>query len=146
MKIKHYLIIASICQLQACANPIGKATNVSEKEVVAKYMETNTTLVNKFDILVGKNKSLLVKHGRRYAKHKGMERTHILPAGTKITLTKIDRIQGDGFVLFNATGIAYPKGELKGVPFTHKWGYGGTSPQAPWEKPGKRLKKILGIE
>lgn len=59
--------------------------------------------------------------------------TRLLPAGTPLKIERVERIQGDGFVLFRASGRAFPTGSSEGVAFVYEWGHGGTSPQAPWE-------------
>lgn len=123
--LRRLLFMIPWIALASCACIPGSVTDVSREPRVAAYLREPRQLVND---------SYLLGDGRK------------LPAGTRLELTRIHRIQGDGFVLFRATGRVFPADLPQGAPFTYKWGHGGTSPQAPWEPPGERLKKQLGLE
>ncbi len=123
-----------------------RSIDVSSDPRVSRYMAAHRELVKPCEILGSGRTRLLVEAGRRYPAHDGLERQHFLPAGTRIALARIEEIRRDGFVLFEARGRAFPNGRPEGVLFSYRWGHGGTSPQAPWEPPGERLKRILGIE
>lgn len=124
-QLRRLFLIAPWIALASCAAFPGSVTDVSRDPLVAAYLEEPRQLVKPCDLL---------GDGR------------LLPAGTRVDLTRIHRIQGDGFVLFRATGRVFPADRPQGVSFTYEWGHGGTSPQAPWEEPGQRLKKRLGLE
>ena len=147
MNIVIHLSISLLFFLSiSCTHLPRTRSNVSKEPVVAKYIQIHDSLVKKCDILGSGRTSILIEHGRRYPKDEGLDLRCTLPAGTKVVLRRIDKIQGDGFVLFEARGKALPEGESKAIPFSYKWGHGGTAPQAPWEAPEMRLKKVLGIE
>jgi len=144
--LRRLLLIAPWIALASCGAIPGAVTDVSRDPRVAAYLQEPRQLVIKCDLLADGRTSVLVGHGESNRRHKGKPLRQTLPAGTRVDLTRIQRIQGDGFVMFRATGRAFPADHPEGLTFTYEWGYGGTSPQAPWEPPGQRLKKQLGLE
>lgn len=118
------LLLAAVVMFLQSACVTGLSTNVSSDPRVASYIKENKVLVH----------------------DSTLNGTRLFPAGTPLAIQRIERIQGDGFVLFRARGKAFPKDHTEGVSFVYKWGHGGMSPPAPWERQGERLKKILGIE
>ncbi|MCW1923872.1 hypothetical protein OKA05_14990 [Luteolibacter arcticus] len=140
------LAVLSLLAFPSCTGFPGSTKDVSLDPRVAVYLQEPRQLVKSCDLLGEGRSAVLIEHGKRNRRHEGLALQQVLPVGTRVDLTRIQRIHGDGFVLFKATGRAYPANHPDGLPFTYKWGFGGMSPQAPWEPPGQRLKKQLGLE
>jgi hypothetical protein len=118
------MFVAAVLLLPSCVGQLCSPSNVSSDPKIAAYMKEHRALTKPSDL----------------------GGTEILPLGTPVVIERIYKIQCDGFVLFRAEGKAYPNGRSEAISFSYKWGHGGTSPQAPWEKPGDRLKARLGLE
>jgi hypothetical protein len=140
------LVLPALLMLPACTGFPGSTRDVSGDPRVATYLQEPRQLIESCDLLGEGRGSILVEHGTRNFRNGALPLRQVLPCGTRVELARIHRIQGDGFVLFQASGKAFPAGHPAGLPFTYRWGYGGTSPRAPWEPAGQRLKKQLGLE
>ncbi len=146
VSLRRLLLMAPWIALASCTAFPGATTDVSRDPRVAAYLEEPRQLVKPCELSPNGRTAVLVEHRTPSDRHEQKTQRQVLPAGTRVDLTRIHRIQGDGFVLFRATGRVFPEDHPEGLDFTYKWGYGGTSPQAPWEAPGQRLKKLLGLE
>lgn len=146
LKVGWLLLCSPLLMLSCCAGLPGMVTDVSHDPRVAAYMQEAHQLTSTHDIVVEGRTPVLKRHSDAVSPQAGKSQRQVLPAKTRIKLTRIQRIQGDGFVLFRATGLAFTVDHPEGLRFTYKWGHGGMSPQAPWEAPGRRLKKQLGLE